>query len=534
MPADDPVDPVLRCVERQIDQYYLCNPLLKLPFNEAAWLFLAFCEELFVRETISPGSSPLQGLAMVADSVMNHAKWPLRWIRAGCAGGGKIPKRYDASMYQASWDLSELSRQYDSFESAFSYASAGRIDLRLDGHVIRTSGEFREDTRYDAYDRLVKPEDIPGPDMAGFLQEISQTVRVRGDQFAYHLSPKVIAAGLEVLGPELARRFRLPPTWRFARYMLGDFHRVASVLYVLAFIHFSARVTAAARGCVGLGYARSLHVMSHVELISRLVRYTQLSQRTVESLVDDLSYGSRVHHPDPALQPLIPLGRIGYCWSPSLCMHSAMERNHIVLLNRFPEDRQLYAALSAERERLSRESIQSALEHVELAFWAGSLQGDRIPDIDLAIVSHAHRWCLVLELKSFLEPAEIREVIERSEEIARGVEQVRLLKQEHKRAPHMLSSLLGIGNDYDVEFLVASEWSVGAYYVQAPDVPIVRTQHLVRRLKNDPSGVCQWLRNRAYLPTEGVHYEAVEVEARIADWRLEWYGIRPLVDDEFI
>ena len=52
-----------------------------------------------------------------------------------------------------------------------------------------------------------------------------------------------------------------------------------------------------------------------------------------------------------------------------------------------------------------------------------------LPDVDLAIISDSEKMCLLLELKWFIDPAEAREIIEKSEEIEKGISQVLQLKQ---------------------------------------------------------------------------------------------------------
>jgi hypothetical protein len=136
-------------------------------------------------------------------------------------------------------------------------------------------------------------------------------------------------------------------------------------------------------------------------------------------------------------------------------------------------------------------------------------------------------------LKSFIAPAEAREIMDRSEEIRRGIEQVRDRVKMAQALPEPLRLILGVDDGYTFTWAVASETSIGAVYVQAPDVPVVNTRHLRARLRRDPSlaACCRWLENRDYLPTEGVHYEAVEVAPRVGRWTLDWYGIRALVED---
>jgi hypothetical protein len=46
MAATDRISPEIRSAERQIDEFYRTNPLFQRPFAEAAWYFLAHCEEV--------------------------------------------------------------------------------------------------------------------------------------------------------------------------------------------------------------------------------------------------------------------------------------------------------------------------------------------------------------------------------------------------------------------------------------------------------------------------------------------------------
>jgi hypothetical protein len=77
-PRPDPVPEYLRAIEREVEAHHLTNPLLGRRFGEAGWYFLAFCEELVVREIVqaeSRGSLPtMQHLGALADTLMMHAK----------------------------------------------------------------------------------------------------------------------------------------------------------------------------------------------------------------------------------------------------------------------------------------------------------------------------------------------------------------------------------------------------------------------------------------------------------------------------
>lgn len=534
---EDLVSEELRAVEREVDAYHLANPLIQQPFARAGWYFLAFCEELFIREIVQQRLDTAHEIAAFADNVVVHTKWPIRWLRQACSQGGAIPRGFDDDMYEAAWRLSELSMKYLDFEAAFTYATSGLVSLVLDGNRIKSSGPMRTDGRFDAYDRFTQDFGIATAEQvdSSFTERVAASVRVRESSFEYDLNPQIVKAGLEAMSPIINDRFSLPGDWALPRYTLREFAQVARVLWIVAFIHFQARVVAALSGCKALGYARALVLMESGELVRRIRRYSGVREEAVRAIIGDLTYGSREQaNPDPALQPIVPLSPSTLAISPSLILNSSMERNLAVLLNRLPEERRAYSALSQERETAMRERLIKELSNSRVRFWNGKIrEWGAASDIDLAIISDKEKQCLILELKSFIAPAEPREIMDRSDEIAHGIRQIRDRMDRERSLPGPLNRLLGIDASYRIAWAVASETSVGASYVQGPDVPVVNLRHLIAKLHRSPhlTQCCLWLQTQEHLPVEGVHYKEIQTEATIGRWTLEWYGTQALTED---
>jgi hypothetical protein len=530
----------LRAAEREIDGYYLRNRLARQPFAKAGWRFLAACEEQVIREIVRADRGVPrddQDHAALSDSVVVNTKWPMRWLLTTCRPGGEIPRAYSEDGYQAATDLYDLGLQYSSFESAFTFASLGVLTLTVEGHCIQASDALRRDTRYDAYDRLRQPRSrdarIEGVDV--LIEALTRSVRFDREWFYYDTSPQLIEKAKEILSPLLEPRFELPDDWTFSQFSLQEFRAAARVIFVLAYLHFHARMIAAARGCVGLGYARALYVVTHTELLTVLKAHAGLSRETAAAIVETLTFGRRGQRaPDPALQPLILLTPGHRAIAPSLVLNSSLERNFAVLLNRLPEERSAYARRSHDRETISRDRAIRAIEGLGFRCWHGDLpQWGTSSEIDLVIISDAERRCLALEMKAFIGPADPREVHERSLEIQRGIEQIRERRAKANDLPAPFRAALRIDGTYRVTWAVASETSVGTAYTQDPHVPVVQTRHIVDKLRKDSQlgVVCDWLGASGHLPVEGVHYETVDLTVSIDKWSLAWYGIKALVDE---
>ena len=202
----------LRAIEREIDTYHLTNPLMRRPFAEAGWYFLAFCEEICIRDIVQESNDPLHEVVAKADNLVVHSKIPVQWLSRACHPNGIVPRQFNDALYKAAWDLSELSMKYLPFESAFTYATLGLLQINIDENRLKTSGPMRNDSKYDAYDRfmdipIAQPDKLPD---VTFLDRIDQSVRVEDDWFKYDLKPQIVMAGLESLEHLLADIFVLP------------------------------------------------------------------------------------------------------------------------------------------------------------------------------------------------------------------------------------------------------------------------------------------------------------------------------------
>jgi hypothetical protein len=338
---------------------------------------------------------------------------------------------------------------------------------------------------------------------------------------------------LDVLSPLIDSRFDLPDEWTFARFSLDAFRAVARVLWALAYLHFNARIIAAMHACVGLGYARALYTATKRDFLNTIRTHTNLDLRTVASIIDTLTFGGcDQRNPDPALQPLIALTPRHVAIAPNLVLNSSLERNLAVLLNRLPADRALYGTLSKDREVISRGRVIQTLNELEYRHWYGELpEWGPAAEIDLVIISDSEHYCLALEMKAFLGPADPREVHERSLEIRRGIEQVRERRAKTHELSAVIQKALNINDSYEITWAVASETSIGALYVQSDDVPVVQIQHVVEKLRREGrlAPVCEWVKRFGHLPVDGPQYKTVDFTASAGDWKLSWYGIQGLV-----
>ena len=539
----DKLTPELRQVEKEVDHYYKSNPLVNLPFATAAWSLLAFAEDRMLQDSFAPATS--QDTAIIVDNLVNELKHPMCWVYCACEQNGQVPftHNYQVDRYRvdrASRDLFKLGRKYQSFVAAYTYASRGEIGLELQESTIQPIANLFADIKYEAYNRLIKPhESQKALSSVNYdklpMDAIHHFLKIQGDRFSYKLNPKMISDTITAFtSPILNAIFSLPSEWQFSCYSLGDFRKVVEAILAMAYIHATARRMAAIRGC--MGYADSIYLRPFDDLLRQVVRYSEVSESEVRSIFDDLSYGSKgILHPDPALQPLIKLNSEAYAIMPHLWFSYSPERNLTVLLNKNKQlpEKKIYSKLVYRRENLMRERFTTCLSAKGFRFvWGNVLD---LPDIDLAIIRDSEKACLLLELKWFIEPAEAREIIEKSEEIEKGISQVLKLKDAFANNHEPLLKKLQIDSSYSLEGAVVSENWIGHAKVQCPEIPVIQADHLIAKLRTTESleSAMEWLKDRKYLPKEGEHFTVHRTTSTIGNWRLKWYGIQPLISDAF-
>ena len=534
----DRVSPELRLVEREIDAAYLSNPLVSIPRANALYNLLTVADDSVFLPLSTTRFTPHQVSALV-DSTINEIRYPVGWLFQASRSVGRIEYVRNPTLVSAAHDLLLLAAAYEDIAGVFTLASAGLIDLSLEGMDIRTKHRLRDDVRYEVYHRLVgRRRDNETPlSLSEIMPDLARRVKVRGGRFDFEPDSRLLGIARRMIGERLDRRFSLPAEWTFTRYSLGEFRRAWKAIYALTFLQFAARNAAMLRGCGSMGVLDTLLIRTPLELSTAIVRMTQLQPSVVAAVLEDLTYGARgLRNPDPALQPLIPIDDHSVAIVPQIFLHLNPERNLTVLLNRIPEERAVYTRLTTEKEKLLRERLMRTAAEQALRTFVGNLPGRKdLPDIDLALISDDESVVLLLELKWFVEPADPRELVEKDEEIAKGLDQAESLLTA-VRADSAYRKHLGLPETARVEAAVVSENSIGHTAPIGRVVPVIQAGHLEARLASGRTlaSTVDWLNSRAYLPREGEDFEIVPTHARVAGYHLEWYAYRPLTTEEYL
>ena len=317
----------------------------------------------------------------------------------------------------------------------------------------------------------------------------------------------------------------LPKDWTFSRFSIQQFRSVFTCLQAIAYARFIARQLAAFREAQALAFASALWTPQKAMLADMIARQTGIHKSKVCDVLGYLTFGEvGIRNPDIAIQPIVDLTNGQFAISPFVINNVHAERNLCVLLNQIPSEQRLYSQLVEQKENEIRTETIASLSSLGFDFRHGQITDT---DVDLAIIDRKSKTCLCIEIKWFIEPAEIREVIARSEELAKGVSQALQIAKAFRDNDGRLMNLLGIDRSYDFLTMVGSVNFIGNHRIQHSDIPITKLWHLADEVakRGQLSSVLEWLRSRSYLPRKEQDYKVSEIRIQSGRWRSKWYGI---------
>jgi hypothetical protein len=521
----------LRNIEKQIDEFYLTNDLVQIPYSQALWYLLGYYEDKYLVTLSGFQKLSINQISAFIDNIIIELKHSIHWIYSSCPKDGTYTREFNEYYYKASHRLAELAQNYLNFETLFTYGSQGLIQLEVVDSTIMAVGNTFEDSTHEAYDRLL--EETPQKNIKNkdkIIKSIIKSLSVKGGDFSYVASKKLICLAIKSMNIYDDNIFTLPSNWNLGSYSIDEFRRMYKVILALSFIHLLARGLAAELGCAALGFYNGLIVISKTDLIRKISIFSSVKEKTACQFVEELTYGEQgIKNPDPALQPLFKIENDTYILMPSLLLGSSAERNYIVLMNRIPEKRQNYLKLVQEKEICLKGKIQSEITLPSIHYYSGKPNWtNSLPDIDLAIISDKDKTVTCLELKWFICPSEPREVIEKSKEIQKGISQLLKLRDEFLYYPSYFQNLMKVDDSYEFFFILLSENNIGLGVFQDKRIPVLKVSHFIEQVNTlkDLREVSNWCIGHKYLPVQNQDFLKCESHSKIGEWKANWYGIR--------
>jgi len=306
----------------------------------------------------------------------------------------------------------------------------------------------------------------------------------------------------------------LPETWMFE---WGDRSKtnlllnalIIRCMYHIVAIHFGS----ALHGVSGGGVDSLVLVMKRDQLTLDLELMSGLETKRVRSFVSALTWGHHTTTPDPALQPLIPMGS---GWLAIPCIHilsSNLERNLLSLMARTRPDSFDAQSNQFEREMVTEFKSASLPEGTLMCANVQLNLGGEEEEIDTLLFDVGRRTLLVAELRWMLGPGDPREILNRQKECLKKVDQVRRKVDWAARNATKLARC-ALGPDADT----SGEWKVSGIVLltgyagtRSADIryPIMPLALFLGGLQSARSldELISWCQSLSWLPQLGRHFE---------------------------
>lgn len=547
--AVDKAVALLGAVEADLDANYHGFGLPHPNRSIATWYLLSVLEDNLRNLFILTSDQNARLVEFHLDRLKYSARFALDRIRRECMDVSQVtlPTRMVPKIHTKTTELLYAGVEFMGATQLCSAAHAGTVSfVETDDSITALSDELHHDPRYsaleifghtpqDALDHAARlyawsRNDELRPDIVTF---IARSVRISDKQVTYEYNPQLATA----LALEMSQHpFIIPDDWRFPWGGRSETTLLINALCVRAMYHWVAvHFGSAFHGFKGGGCANLLHVTEIATLVSDLQEMSSLDERVIRQFVTYLTYGRGMQTPDPALQPLIPLGSGRIALPCLLFLSSNYERSLLVIQAR-SDARSFDAQSSLFEKDMVTELLKEIAPSWPLIRGNVTLRGrGKQEEVDLLLADVASRTLVACELRWMLQPGDPREVQQRKKACWAKVDQ--LERKVHWLRENVGSALLAMGLDvsdaenWGVEGVVVID-AFGGALSRKSEFPIMTKRLFVRGIKGVPSlrTFAAWSQSLRWLPQDGVHFRTVpqQMDLSVVGRRLTAMGLEKL------
>jgi hypothetical protein len=548
-------DEVLK-FEQGINDFVAQIPLPGDNFTSSAYQILTYVEDrprcLLVSSDFKVTDKPDDPLIIMIASLLGRNVFALRHLLARLWSGkrhtSKIPKRMsvDGAAYRQMAEALDAFNDYQYFSHALKGFRMSYWNCRIDSkqRVL----EFAPKPGNDGYDALnfclagpqmsettilqhwlawvIFPEECPE-----IVSKIVDSARVLQDgRIVYQFKEDLAnALRLHLPGVEMG----VPENWAFPWGPSAAVSRLVNALHLRCIYHLCAiHFTAVQNHIEGGGVDDLCLIATRGSLVQDLHKLTQMPVTSIVAFVSAITYGQGTKSPDPALQPLIPLGNSAIA-VPSMLVCSLRSGRNLLTLHARLNPR-TFDAQSADFEREMLGSLKlvfsAKFSNVKInAQLPKSLGGE---ELDLVVFDTISRTIFIGEARATVMPADPSEIFRRLTGLEHKVQQVQ--RKMASVQAHLDGILAWTGlrervDGWQILGCVILRGHAGALS-GFPNIPVVAEYIISVGVPAISSAMRlhQWLVSQAWLPQRGIHFNTVATSHRFGEYEVKFGGVRDL------
>jgi hypothetical protein len=510
-------------IEKEINDGFARNALCDISYSQSIWTILSVLEDMFFKIRCIDKQSPNQ-IRIWSDIMLNSVTHPLRVLHSeGNCSIPNIENIYIDKHYEWAYDWLKEAREYNEFCTLFPLFHRKHINFSIENRCLNVIKNADVKYEYEAYNRIfIKEgnEEDRRISTTEIIELLMPYVSCKDEQFDIDFNAEIIKKILSICSLSFSKRFKLPNEWKTTGFTFRAFNKVFETIQAILISRMIIRDYLAGNGLEGLGYSSIIWIITKVDLVILLTESTDIIGDEINNIIDLLVFGSNgIRNSDIATQPIIKLGGELLCLAPFIWSNLDGERNLCVLLNKVEQEINLYSKLKEEKESILQKEIIEFIERNKLNYDIrnGNLGST---NLDIAIIDRENKVCMCIELKWFIEPAEVDEIVHRSEELIKGVQQAKeIFRLFRIKDENLLNNILDIDEGFDFCAIVGSRNWIGNFDVQDKDIPIIKVFHLLEKMKEfrNLKYLMTWINERNYLPLEGIDYEVNYSNIEIAN-----------------
>ena len=248
-----------------------------------------------------------------------------------------------------------------------------------------------------------------------------------------------------------------------------------------------------------------------VERLSHeIARISGIPKELSARIIASLTFGVGTSTPDPALQPLVPIGEEELAIPGIFILSSNWPRNMLALHARVSPE--TFDANSAIFEKRMIAALEDRLpHHFERRANVRIPTSNASEEIDLVLIDPQSCTILICELRWMIQPGDAREVLNRKRAVRQKVSQARRKLHRVRASMPDATRSLGLKSslNWTIYGVVVIEGFGGASSEHPKEIPVVPVDIFVMMLCNVPrlDYAHAVLSSPLWLPQEGVDYE---------------------------
>lgn len=528
----------LRAIEAEIDSEYKKHKFMNLDRSIAFQYILNTHEIKFILNsfsTLNSSNNKELSLLAVIDSYKYALTYAINWISTNKSNKDKrVVSKFNNRNLMIANDFLMNAMSYDTVIAAFTMWSREQATVLIENNHILKFVYKPEELKYDVLDRNLlrfKESSIINELFNKSDKDILSLRRAilnlkKFSDIEKYPKDNLIMKKLNTISNGIIKeQIIMPPEWLHNNISIDEFFQFWSVLMSLTFICNFLNIKYVMGNHKIEGLPNCLMVYKINDLINIICKYSNLTFKTTEKILQYHIYNHTHKKPDIALTPFIFVTNDHLATAPALIASSMLPRNLLSHLSK--NDKNEYDNNSHVFEDHMIKEFEQFAQNKKFKIRCRKKIGS-LTDIDVCLIDEDKDEVMLCEFKWTIPAADSNETANKMEIQKKAISQLKTIKKYVDNNEKTISDILDIKRirKENYFYVIVLKHCVGTDKCFEKQYPSVEYSILCRYLdeNNSLQEIFRNLVERTYLPRIGIDYEEREIEDKIGNYIIKWSG----------